>query len=548
MSGFDDREQYQSDQRVPAKGLPILFVGTLGGSVLIAWLLKLLFVHGWYLLFLVPAFAGLLLGALLHFLVGWTRCRNAWLAGGLGLVAGIIAYLGYYHFCLLDFIPAGNAHRLDLLPRFIAFRIQTDVAEDIARPKDAQAKKSFPLLNWMGFLFEMGMIAGVPATIAATRARRAYCPELQQWMEQETALLAPFSSEPLLQALQRGQLEEFVARNRPGGDPRAACRLILEYVVPTDDTPLSYPIYATIKDQSPEKSMLRPGRWPRTYLRQAVLTMAEVLSLRPLFPKLAHYLEIQHAQLRADAADLPAASGGDAAPAVDIATIAPVPDPYRQRVRGPGYALKVNLIGLAPLLFILAGGGLVYLGYRLASTNQIPISLGPFALGGLGIAWGIYTGLYCMSVYESRWINRRLRAELTQRPDVLLDPADPANVYVSLIPRESFAQVKLTMSSDLLLMSVDTKRRAVLLEGDNDRYRIPAGAVETCEPQCFFHPMDANRQNELWMVRLVVRTRDGTRELLLSVNQTGFRPRTNKTRLAVTEATCRQINALGMMH
>jgi hypothetical protein len=544
MSGFDDRQHYQSAHVVPAKGLPILVVGTLGAAIVIAWLLKVLFVHGWYLLFIVPAGAGLLLGGLLYFVVGLTQCRNAWVAGGLGLVGGMMAYLGYYHLCLLDFLPAGNAHRVDNLPRYIAFRMQTDVAEDLARPRDAQAKKPFPFLNWMGFLFEMGMIAGFPAAIAATRARRAYCSDLKQWMEQETALLAPFSSEPFLQALQSGQLDDFVARNRPGGDPQAACRLILEYAVPTDDTPLSHPIYVTVKDQSAKKSMFRPGRLPRTCLRQAALTTAEVLTLRPLFPKLAHFLAIQHAELRTESAEVPSASGG-AAPPADVAVITPAPDPYRQRVRGPGYALKVNLIGLAPLLFIAAGGGLIYLGYHLASREEIALSIGPFALGGLSIAWGIYTALYCMSVYENRWANRRLRTELAQRPDVLLDPADPANVYVSLIPRESFAQVKLTMSSDLLLLGVDTKRRAVLLEGDSDRYRIPAGAIETCEPQCFFHPMDAKRQNELWMVRLVVRTRDGVRELLLSVNQTAFRPRTNKTRHAVTEAACRQINALG---
>ena len=100
------------------------------------------------------------------------------------------------------------------------------------------------------------------------------------------------------------------------------------------------------------------------------------------------------------------------------------------------------------------------------------------------------------------------------------------------------------MASDVLLMSIDAKRRLVLLEGDSDRYRIPAGAIETCEPQCFFHPIDAERRNELWMVRLVVRTWDGLRELLLSVGHRGFRPRTNSTRYAVTEAMCREINAL----
>jgi hypothetical protein len=543
MTSLSDRLQYKPDQGLPVKGVPVLLVGTLGAALAVAWVLKCLFFQGWYLLFVVPLFAGLLLGAVLYGLVGWTHCRNSWVAGGLGLLGGLVAYVGYYHLCMVDILPPGNEARFDALPHYVVFRMQTDVAEDVARPDDARAKKAVPWLNWMGFLFELAVVAGAPAAIAAKRARNAYCLDLRQWMHRETAVLPPFCSEPLLHALRSGQLEEFVARQRPGGDAQAACRFILEYAVPTDDTPLAYPIYASIKDLSNEKSMFRPRRVPRTYLRQVALTTPEVLTLRPLFPRLARFLEIQHAELRDAPADvLPAVT--EPAVATDTAVITAVPEPFRQRVRTSGYALKVNLIGLAPLLFILAGAGLLYLGWHFFSKDEIALSIGPFIVGALSVAWGIYVALYCMSVYENRWIERRLRAEIGQRPDPLVDPASAEASYVSLIPRDSFTQVKLTMSSDLLLMRIDGQRREALLEGDCDRYRIPAGAIETCEPQCFFHPMDAQHHNELWMVRLMVRVKQGMRELLLSVNQTGWRPRTNTTRQEGAQETCRKINAL----
>ena len=62
-----------------------------------------------------------------------------------------------------------------------------------------------------------------------------------------------------------------------------------------------------------------------------------------------------------------------------------------------------------------------------------------------------------------------------QRADAWVDPADTEAMYVSIIPREHFSQIKLTMASDLLLLKVDKKGRRLLMEGDSDRYRIPPG-------------------------------------------------------------------------
>jgi hypothetical protein len=234
----------------------------------------------------------------------------------------------------------------------------------------------------------------------------------------------------------------------------------------------------------------------------------------------------------------------DVARAEDMAEITPVPEPYRQRVRTRGYALKVNLIGLTPAVFIFGGIGLLILGGYLISKDDVALGLGPCILGGLSCAWGLYTGLYCLSVYENRWIERRLRAEIGQRPDFLVDPSAADAAYVSLIPREHWSKVKLTMASDLLLMRIDVPRREVLLEGDCDRYRIPAGAIAVCEPQCFFHPIDTKHQNEFWMVRLMIQVEKGTRELLLSVGHTDWRPRTNSKRQKIAQETCQKINAL----
>jgi hypothetical protein len=227
-----------------------------------------------------------------------------------------------------------------------------------------------------------------------------------------------------------------------------------------------------------------------------------------------------------------------------VAEITPVPEPYRRRVRGKGYALRTNLLGLTPVIYIFAGMGLVVTGVWLLREQSFPLACAAIALGAAGIFWGVYLGLFCLAVPENRWIERRLRQEIGQRAERLVDPQDPESIYVSLIPRESFAKIQWTMSSDLLLLKRDKNRRQLLMEGDADRYRIPAGAISVCEPQCFYHPLDQQRRNQLWMVRLMIRAPQGWQELLLSVGHTRWSPMTNARRRRIAEDTCRRITEL----
>jgi len=206
--------------------------------------------------------------------------------------------------------------------------------------------------------------------------------------------------------------------------------------------------------------------------------------------------------------------------------------------------VKLNLISLIPVAFIFGGMGLCTLGWFFIPRNQLAVIRLLVVFGGSAAAWGVYTARYCMGVYENRWAERRLRAEIRSRPDALVEADDPDAMYASLIPRENWSQVKLTMSSDLLLMRIDPGRKEVLLEGDSDRYRIPAVAISACQPQRFFHPADTGRRSELSMVMLMIQAPDGMRELLLWVAQKGWWPRTNTSRRKVAEEMCEKINSL----
>jgi hypothetical protein len=544
MLALNERARYESDFGMAWPLLPILVTGPLAAAFGIAWLLSFAYQHHWYVIIVLPAFAGLALGGVLYVFVGWSRSRNHYLAGTVGVTAGLVAYLGYYQFCLAALLPPGFAGRFDLLPRYLVLRMQTDVVKDLAEANAGQPKKPFAPLNWFGFAVELLVMVSLPAVIAWGRARRAYSPELGRWMRRETALLPAPAGEGFCAAIETERLAEFVGNTPVGGDVQTSCRLTLEYAAPDEGVVLHYPAYASLA----RPTAIRPWHLLRDQaramlLRQVELEPTEVLTLRPLFPKLAQLLATQHPELR----DLPPEVFPPRSAEVStrgVAEIAPVPEPYRQRVRAPGYAWRVNLRGAIPLVYILGGGGLLALGIWRAFEGSVALGCTVAAVGASGLAWGVYAALYCMGVYENRWIERCLRREIGQRPDSQVDSTCRDSVYVSLIPRESFIKMRWTMASDLMLLKLDEQGRQVVMEGDSDRYRIPAEAISVCEPQCFFHPVDIHQQNQLWMVRLVVTVEQGVRELLISIAHTHWTPMTNTRRHLTAEQMCQRINGL----
>ena len=109
-------------------------------------------------------------------------------------------------------------------------------------------------------------------------------------MWREKVLLPANAGPPLLAAFEAGQLAEFIAATPKGSDVQTACHLILEYAEPRDGFLVNYPVYASIEALPQPGSVRVLQKMRRTLLRQVKLEVAEVLTLRPLFPRLTQRL------------------------------------------------------------------------------------------------------------------------------------------------------------------------------------------------------------------------------------------------------------------
>lgn len=94
-------------------------------------------------------------------------------------------------------------------------------------------------------------------------------------------------------------------------------------------------------------------------------------------------------------------------------------------------------------------------------------------------------------------------------------------------------------------MKLAPERSEVLIEGDHERFRIPYASLLVCEPERFHHPMDAKTQH--WLVRLVVRLEEATREVLFGLSHLDFKPRTNTVRHSLAVDMCQRIHSIALL-
>ncbi|WP_146374126.1 hypothetical protein [Symmachiella macrocystis] len=540
--------------------LPLLLGGSLLAAIGLAWLLNLALETGWYYLPFTPLIAALVLSGVLVFLIQWSHCRKPIFAAFLGLVMSLIAFLGVYHFGLINALPPGNAHRIDLLPEYIKLRMQFDQQDEIGKPdKEAAnpAGNQMPLRpknpadeghNWFLFFWSLVFYVGFSLFFAWARARRAYCPELKQWMIREKIPLQKGVSRTARPLFEQQDIAGFikVINSSRAVEPNRASYCAVEYAPTDDESPLAYPTYLSLIDPHWGLGTLRILTGMSSRFHQIRLEPQESLAFQPLFPNFADKLAEAHSELRnAPEEDLETIKSTElpfSQHSGEIATIAAVSEPFRGKVFTRGRSIVGGFLVLFPLILAVAGLFVGGWGISMLSQGANPIvaismlAMAPvLAIGGVLV---FYRGAY---LFECWYWSRLLFSALRQRPDPYVDPNDPDAFLVGITLRERWMRTQLETDSDLGLMKLAPKKSLILLEADFNRYSIPVGALLGATPECFRNPMDNN--SEFWYVRLIVRTEEGKEEILVCHRLAEFRPRANEIRQFLAVDLCRRIRA-----
>lgn len=193
-------------QFLAATGISLLVAG------LLAYLLALLFQAGLYFIFWTPSFAALLLSGMIFWSIRVGHCRSRLLAAVIGVLGTILLYFGQYHFDMVMRVGPETIHRLDLLPRYVAWRksvekqnVQQDAARAAAPPLPHEI-----VTNWIYAGLELGIVAFVGVGFALAAASRPYCSRCRKWMRRDAIFLPADAAPSLVQAVQKDCLGDLL--------------------------------------------------------------------------------------------------------------------------------------------------------------------------------------------------------------------------------------------------------------------------------------------------------------------------------------------------
>ncbi len=522
MGTLSDRPTYRPSGRVNLIRFGLLYVVVaLPLTLFSAFLLYQVFVWGFYLLFLAPVVAGLLASAGVALAVHAGLCRNRWLGAAAGLLVGAVTFLGYYHFHLLSILPPEvrwkAAHRVDVLPRFVYFRVLTDEQKRVGDVNNAANKGPGNLgvvdLIFKWFAFAMDGLAAVAPGVAVgwALAARPFSERHRRWLKTHVARLTPPFVAALKVAFGAGKAPELAERLRPmlTVPPEITPELRFEYLPDAADSPVY--LTATLSLFTGKNNVPKV----QTLLGRVLLTPEEtdVLAAAVSLPRTGE----------AARPPLPAGAFEDKV----SARVEPLPAGEAGKVLTSGFVFRANVLGLSPLLLGLAVAGLVgWLAYSAWDTWGVAELAAAISAGVLVVAGALIFMVRYEQYLPTAYQHRRLLSVLRGREEHYVDPDDPEALCVEVIPRANWGKVMAQTASDVGLLKVDRQRRAVLFEGDRERWVIPAESILACEVEEYmaFANAEESKNAQRAIVVLVANVEGRPWEAPVVPQNTAFRP------------------------
>ncbi len=472
-----DRPKYQRSGKVNwLRLLPLLLVPVVT-SLLLACLLALVFAWGHYYSIIVPLAASMPVAGATYLTIRWAHCRNRFVAGLVGLLAGMVLFPGWYH---VDFISVEGpqvAARFDLLPQYIVFRMQTDAEVDA----QGLADRPDVIGNWLMFVLELLLVNTFAVGAAVYRASRAYCESCGRWMRLALATGPPDAGTAIAEALACGTLAHLppvpqLQRNSSYASTTVsveACRKL--------KADSACPTYLTIVETGGQRLLFAPKK--RELIKQGAITVDELsvlaekmTALKPVAPlvetiiPLASTSSPQTAQL---------ATG-------IVETLPPerVANVYTKRNATIAIMLSLMPIGvlLAGVIMIGIGVWQLFWGGQADVVQLIVVAL-LFAVGSLSAVFGVTMCVVNVDYFNMQYGHWVTKNELKLRPDCWVNPDDPRAVYVEVVPREHWTDIVADKANDGGFLLVDEASLQLVFEGAKQRYRIPGEAITLCEAE-----------------------------------------------------------------
>ncbi len=157
-----------------------------------------------------------------------------------------------------------------------------------------------------------------------------------------------------------------------------------------------------------------------------------------------------------------------------------------------------------------------------------------------------YLGLlfFCFGFAYPEWpLNRVFCRQFLRSVDPLLTLSDPLTRVVELVPRNRWhKKLCLDTATDLMMIRVD--EQGVWMEGDHNRYELPAESILGAELEIARPP----GSYPMFRVTLYVRTAAGTIDLPISYRDHGWGSLRSSRRRAQAETLAEQINGIAKGH
>jgi hypothetical protein len=554
----DSRPDYRPSGKVAWLRFLIGLVVAAGVAAAMAWCLFFAFWNGFYLIFIAPLIAALPVAGVWHRVVTQSHCRNKRLAASTAFALALLLYFGYFYVGLLHLIGVQNARRIDVLPKYVQFRMNTDVAHDVGRPNVNPAGPRGPnrvqqAFNWFFFGGELLMVIGVMVTVAQHASGRAYCESCGRWAKSETLKLSPGVGPTLWDAMQRADYTE-VHQRLASTAPQTAigCALTIEYCPTCPAESRAPAVYLTIKDVASPGSHVRvvdrigalfkprTSSGMHTFLDHVALYPDEAGALAATFPGLKKSIET-HPDLFAEARSTAREIGRAQEARVSewkqrFARIEAVDPRDAGTILTRKNAIIQTIIGIVT---IFGGFGLAF-GPAGVLTTRDPKP--PEWILGISVVW-LFVGLVlnviwvmCVPLFiTARFMLRQTRNAFDLRADPAVDMRNPDLFFVDIVPRTNWGKAMMENASDIGFLELNKARRELIFEGDRERYWIPVESILEIKHEYWSEAIKHQLQSQPTQHHLVVvraMTNDGPWETWFYQRQKKVKWRNAKQRLA----------------